>query len=35
MPGCMFHTVQITIRDQHSNDELSTSRNRLSVKYAG
>jgi hypothetical protein len=31
----MFHTVQITIRDQRSNDELSTSRNRFSVKYAG
>ncbi|MDH4470833.1 MAG: hypothetical protein QE493_07700 [Verrucomicrobiae bacterium] len=33
--GCMPHTAQITIRDQRSNEELSTSRNRFSIKYAG
>gem|GEM_PF-1649284 len=27
--------AQITIRDQRSNYELSTSRNRFSVKYSG
>jgi hypothetical protein len=31
----LFHTAQITIRDQRSNEELFTSRNRFSVKYAG